>query len=104
VRLIVHAIEALHNRLLNLVDPLCGFPAEGIYFQDRVVVNLRLEVLRPAAVAAEPRAAVPSVLEAAIREIVGLGLGHKDSFSAPILGEAGKVAQKEAMERPEVAV
>jgi len=45
VRLIVHAIEALDDGLLNLVDALGRRAAGGVDSQDRVVVDLRLEVL-----------------------------------------------------------
>jgi hypothetical protein len=43
--LIVHAIEALHDRLLDLLDPLRGLAALGVDPQDRVVVDLRLQPL-----------------------------------------------------------
>ena len=58
VGLVVHAVEALHDRLLDLVDALGRDPGLGVDAADRVVVDLDLEVLRPAAVAAQPGAAV----------------------------------------------
>ena len=56
MRLVVHAIEALHDRLLHFVHPFGGLARIGIDSQDRVVVDLRLQALRPAAIAPKPRA------------------------------------------------
>ena len=57
VRLVVHAVEALDDRLLDLVDAArSGIAGLGVDAADRVVVDLDLEVLRPAAVAAQPGA------------------------------------------------
>ena len=52
--LVVHAVEALDDRFLHLVDPFGEGAGLGIDGADRVVVDLDLEVLRPAAVAAQP--------------------------------------------------
>src|SRR5260370_22494068 len=56
VRLVVHAIQALHDRLLELVDHFRALARLGIDLVDSLVVDLHLEVLRPAAVAAQPAA------------------------------------------------
>ncbi len=56
--LIVHAVEALNDGLLHLLDPLGGLARLRIDAQDRVLMDLRLEPLRPAAVAAQPGAAI----------------------------------------------
>ena len=56
VRLVVHAVEALHDGLLDLVDDLAALPADGVDAVDSLVVDLDLELLRPASVAAQPRA------------------------------------------------
>ena len=56
--LVVHAVEALDDGLLDLLDPLGGLAGLGVDADDRVVVDLRLEARRPAAVAAQPGAAV----------------------------------------------
>ena len=66
VRLVVHAVDALDDRFLYLVDPLGGLPVWRIDLQDRVVVDLGLEVLRPAAVTAQPRTPVVGVLQVAV--------------------------------------
>ena len=54
--LIVHALEALHDGLLHLVDDVAALTALGIDPMDPLVVHLHLKVLRPAAVAAQPAA------------------------------------------------
>ena len=54
VRLIVHALEALHDRLLHLVDHVRALARLGIDPVDALVVELDLEILGPAAVAAKP--------------------------------------------------
>ena len=54
----MHAVEALDDRFLDLVDALGEDPGLGVDAADRVVVDLDLEVLRPAAVAAQPGRAV----------------------------------------------
>ena len=56
--LVVHAVAALDDRLLDLVDPLGGLARLGIDPEDRVVMHLRLEALRPAAVATQPGASI----------------------------------------------
>src|SRR5260370_35417892 len=56
VRLVVHAIQALHDRLLELVDHFRALASLGIDLVDSLVVDLHLEVLRPAAVTAQPAA------------------------------------------------
>ena len=56
VRLVVHAVQALHDRLLDLVDDLRALARLGIDLVDALVVDLDLEVGRPAAVAAQPGA------------------------------------------------
>ena len=45
MRLIVHALEALHDGLLHLVDHLAALPAVGVDLVDPLVVHLHLEVL-----------------------------------------------------------
>jgi hypothetical protein len=59
VRLVVQTAEALDDRLLDLVQALGGLAGLGVDLQDRVVVQLHLEIARPAAVAAQPGGAVP---------------------------------------------
>jgi hypothetical protein len=59
MRLVVHAIEALHDRLLDLVDAVGRFTGVVIDAKDRVVVDLRFESLRPAAITTEPGGAIP---------------------------------------------
>src|SRR5215207_6016016 len=59
VGLVVHAVQALDHRFLYLVDALGRDPRFGVDAADRVVVDLDLEVLRPAAVAAQPGRAIP---------------------------------------------
>ena len=54
VGLVVHAVEALHDRLLDLVDDLGALARDRIDLVDPLVVDLHLEVGRPAAVAAQP--------------------------------------------------
>jgi len=54
--LIVHAVEALDHGLLQLVDDLRPLARDRVDAVDALVVDLHLELLRPAAVAAEPRA------------------------------------------------
>src|SRR6476619_2892362 len=77
MRLVVHAVEALHDRLLDLVEPLGEAARLGVDAEDRVVVDLRLEVLGPAAVAAQPRAAVVGRHVALGGRDVGPGPGHR---------------------------
>jgi hypothetical protein len=43
--LIVQAVEALHYRLLDLLDGLHGLAGVGIDLQDALVMKLDLEVL-----------------------------------------------------------
>jgi hypothetical protein len=59
MRLVVEAPQALNHRLLHLVEAIGGLAAIGIDPQDRVVVQLDLEVRRPAAIAAKPGGAIP---------------------------------------------
>ena len=54
VRLVVHAVQALHDGLLDLVDDLRALARDGVDAVDALVVDLDLELLRPAAVAAQP--------------------------------------------------
>src|SRR6266851_6500229 len=56
MRLVVHAVQALHDRLLELVDDLGALAGLGIDLVDALVMDLYLEVLGPAAVAAQPAA------------------------------------------------
>ena len=56
MRLVVHAVEALHDRLLELVDHLGPLAGHRIDPVDALVVDLDLELLRPAAIAAKPGA------------------------------------------------
>jgi len=64
VRLIVHALEALDDRLLHLVDDLAALPGLGVDAVDALVVDLDLQILRPAAVAAQPAADLRRALHA----------------------------------------
>ena len=50
----MHAVEALNDGLLDLLDALGGLAGLRVDAKDRVVVDLGLEALRPAAVAAKP--------------------------------------------------
>ena len=54
--LVVHALQALDDGLLHLVDDLAALAALGVDPVDPLVMNLHLEVLGPAAVAAQPAA------------------------------------------------
>ena len=54
VRLVVHALEALDDGLLHLVDDFAPLAAFGVDSVDALVVNLDLKVLGPAAVAPQP--------------------------------------------------
>ena len=56
VGLVVHAVQALHDRLLQLVDDFRALAGLGVDLVDPLVVDLHLQVLRPAAVAAQPSA------------------------------------------------
>jgi hypothetical protein len=56
VRLVVHAVQALDHRLLELVDYLRALAGGGIDAVHPLVVDLYLEVGRPAAVATQPGA------------------------------------------------
>ena len=55
VRLVVEAVAALDDRLLQLVVGVICLPGLGVDPQDALVVELDLQVLRPAAVAPQPR-------------------------------------------------
>ena len=46
--------QALDDGLLDLLDPVGRAPGVGVDAEDRVVVDLGLEALRPAAIAAKP--------------------------------------------------
>jgi hypothetical protein len=52
--LVVHAVQALDDRLLQLVDHLTTLARLRVDLVDALVVHLHLEVGRPAAVAAQP--------------------------------------------------
>src|SRR5439155_15053322 len=54
VRLVVHAVQTLHDGLLQLVDDLRALAGLRIDLVDALVMHLHLEVGRPAAVAAQP--------------------------------------------------
>ena len=54
VWLVVHAVQALDDGFLELVDHVGAFAGDGVDAMDAFVVNLDLEVLAPAAVAAQP--------------------------------------------------
>jgi hypothetical protein len=56
VRLVVHALEALDDRFLHLVDDFAALAGLGVDPVDPLVVNLDLEVLGPTAVTTEPTA------------------------------------------------
>src|SRR5690349_7537723 len=58
VRLVVHAVDALNQGLLDLVDSLGQHAVLGVDAADRVIVQLDLEVLGPAAVATQPCGAI----------------------------------------------
>ena len=55
MRLVVHAVQALDDGLLQLVHDVGALAGDGIDAMDALVVDLDLEVLGPAAVAAQPR-------------------------------------------------
>ena len=61
VRLVVHAVQALDDGLLQLVDDLGALAGLRVDLVDALVVHLHLEVGRPAAVAAQPAPDVCSV-------------------------------------------
>jgi hypothetical protein len=52
----VHAVEALHDGLLDLVDDLAALAGDRVDAVDALVVDLHLQLLGPAAVAAQPGA------------------------------------------------
>jgi hypothetical protein len=52
--LVVHAVEALHDRLLELVDDIRALAGVGVDLVDPLVVDLDLQILRPAAIAPQP--------------------------------------------------
>jgi hypothetical protein len=54
MRLVVHAVEALNDRLLDLLDAVGGLARLRLNLEDRVVMDLGFEALRPAAVAPQP--------------------------------------------------
>src|SRR4029079_18077034 len=54
VRLVMTAIEALDDGLLQLVDHLRPLPAHGVDAVDALVMNLYFELLGPAAIATQP--------------------------------------------------
>ena len=54
----MHAVQALHDGLLQLVDDFGALAGLGVDLVDPLVVDLNLQVLRPAAVAAQPAARV----------------------------------------------
>ena len=54
VRLVVEAVEALDDGLLGLLDRLGSLAGLGVDLEDALVVDPDLEVLRPAAVTAQP--------------------------------------------------
>ena len=56
VRLVVHAVQALHDRLLDLVDDLAALAGDRVDPVDALVVDLHLQLLRPAPIAAQPGA------------------------------------------------
>ena len=85
VGLVVHAVEALDDRFLDLVDAFGEDPGLGVDAADRVVVDLDLEVLRPAAVAAQPGRAVS--VQLAHRSIVArwrVGASRRAQAAAPV--------------------
>jgi hypothetical protein len=45
VRLVVHAVEALHHCLLKFVHNLAAFTRVGVDAMDALVVNLDLQIL-----------------------------------------------------------
>ena len=54
MRLVVHALAALHDRLLHLVDDLPALARLRVDLVDTLVMHLHFEVLRPASVAPQP--------------------------------------------------
>src|ERR1044071_5630735 len=62
VRLVVHAVQALDDRFLHLVDDLGPFAGLGVDLVDALVVHLHLEVGGPAPVAAQPGPRVDGTL------------------------------------------
>jgi hypothetical protein len=70
VGLVVQTAEALDDGLLHLVQSLGGLAALGVDPQDRVVVELDLQVARPTAIATEPGGAVSVELAHDLLEII----------------------------------
>jgi hypothetical protein len=62
--LVMHAFQALHHRLLHLVHNLAALARFRVDPVDPLVVDLHLEVLGPAAVAAQPAADLRRALHA----------------------------------------
>ena len=94
VGLVVHAVQALHDRLLDLVDHLRALARVGVDLVDPLVVDLHLEVLRPAAVAAQPAARARLRIEPSMESIVGPRSGWRGvlyfrSLLLVVLGLAG---------------
>jgi hypothetical protein len=54
VRLVVHAVQALDDGLLQFVHDVGALAGDGIDAMDALVMHLDFEVLGPAAVAAQP--------------------------------------------------
>ena len=55
MRLVVHAVQALDDGFLQLIDHVGALAGDGIDAMDALVMDLHLEVLGPAAIAAQPR-------------------------------------------------
>jgi hypothetical protein len=54
VRLVMHALEALHDSFLHLIDHVRAFAGVRVDAVNALVVELYLEVLRPASVTPQP--------------------------------------------------
>ena len=93
----MHAVEALDDRLLDLLDPLRGLARVGVDADDRVVVDLRFEPRRPAAIAAQPRGSV-AVQLGAHRRRSGRDCGGRSSsmLGSRNEGSAGRRVQRSA--------
>src|SRR4051794_21044527 len=62
VRLVVQAVQALDDCLLHLLNGLDRLAGLGVDLEDALVMDLNLEVLRPAAVAAQPTRRSPHLV------------------------------------------
>jgi hypothetical protein len=54
VRLVVHALKALHHGFLHLIDHVRALSRIRVNAMNSFVVELHLEVLRPASITPQP--------------------------------------------------